>query len=421
MKLLKKTIVYYFIFAALLFGAAVPLFYFALRSVVVSNADEKLRSVKTRIMPRLLDAAAGRENGTMDYSDYSIIYRRIPAASGEDSLYSIAVTGTQPGEREPGRAFSSHFVINQEWYSLEINTSMADKMALIKRIVWVLSGLLFVLLVGLLLINNTLSRKIWRPFYLTLERLGRYRVDQPDALTLPVAPVKEFNDLNQAIAGLTQRDRQAFNAQKEFAENASHEMQSPLAVFQSKLELLMQTRPLNEEQTQLITDLATASKRMSRLNKILILLTRIENNQFLEKETLSVSQMLDKLLEQYAFQVERQAITVTVNRAEDLLIHMNKTLLEILLGNLLSNAIRHNRPGGHILVTLSEHVVEIQNTGREMPLEQDKLFRRFQKESGDASSIGLGLEIVQKICRLNHFEIRYAYHDSLHSFRISFP
>ena len=421
MKLLKKTIVYYFIFAALLFGAAVPLFYFALRSVVVSNADEKLRSVKTRIMPRLLDAAAGRENGTMDYSDYSIIYRRIPAASGEDSLYSIAVTGTQPGERVPGRAFSSHFVINQVWYSLEINTSMADKMALIKRIVWVLSGLLFVLLVGLLLINNTLSRKIWRPFYLTLERLGRYRVDQPDTLTLPVAPVKEFNDLNQAIAGLTQRDRQAFNAQKEFAENASHEMQSPLAVFQSKLELLMQTRPLNEEQTQLITDLATASKRMSRLNKILILLTRIENNQFLEKETLSVSQMLDKLLEQYAFQVERQAITVTVNCAEDLLIHMNKTLLEILLGNLLSNAIRHNRPGGRILVTLSEHVVEIQNTGREMPLEQDKLFRRFQKESGDASSIGLGLEIVQKICRLNHFEIRYGYHDSLHSFRISFP
>ncbi len=421
MKLLKKTIVYYFIFAALLFGAAVPLFYIALRSVVVSNADEKLRSVKTRIMPRLLDAAAGRENGTMDYSDYSIIYRRIPAASGEDSLYSIAVTGTQPGERVPGRAFSSHFVINQVWYSLEINTSMADKMALIKRIVWVLSGLLFVLLAGLLLINNTLSRKIWRPFYLTLERLGGYRVDQPDLLTLPVAPVKEFNDLNQAIAGLTQRDRQAFNAQKEFAENASHEMQSPLAVFQSKLELLMQTRPLNEEQTQLITDLATASKRMSRLNKILILLTRIENNQFLEKETLSVSQMLDKLLEQYAFQVEREAITVTINRAEDLLIYMNKTLLEILLGNLLSNAIRHNHPGGRILVTVSEHNVEIQNTGREMPLEKDKLFRRFQKESGDASSIGLGLEIVQKICRLNHFEIHYAYHDSLHSFRISFP
>ena len=131
----------------------------------------------------------------------------------------------------------------------------------------------------------------------------------------------------------------AYQSQKEFTENASHEMQSPLAVFQSKLELLMQTNPLNEEQASLIADLAGASKRMFRLNKALILLTKIDNDQFLEKESISVRDILQKLIKQYEFQIDNQSIRFSFNDAEDILVEANRTLIEIMLGNLLSNAI----------------------------------------------------------------------------------
>lgn len=420
MQLFRKTIISYFAFSALLLLAAVPVFYYALKSIVVNNADENLRAIKTRIMPQLLNAAANHPGGNLDFQEYNIIFQKESGDQKKDSVYNLYITGAAPGELLPGRAFASHFVINQELYSLEIKTSMVDKIALIKRIVLLVALVLFLLLLGLLLINKILSKKIWLPFYNTLQHLHEYRVDKQAPLKLERASVTEFNDLNRAIEQLTERDKDAYAAQKEFAENASHEMQSPLAVFQSKLELLMQTKPLNEEQTLLITDMANASKRMSRLNKSLILLTRIDNNQFLEKEFVSVKDILQKLLEQYDFQVNRQSITVIFEGKTDITIEANKTLIEILLSNLLSNAIRHNMQNGIVKIAIKDKELIIENTGKASALNAEKIFQRFQKESTDSNSIGLGLEIVKKICLLNHFDIEYLFIDQMHRFSIKF-
>ena len=420
MQLLKKTIVSYFTFSVLLILASIPVFYYSLRSIVVSNADENLRAIKTRIMPQLLSAATSRPEGSMNYSDYDIIFQKNAGNIQGDSVYNLYITGTSPGERLPGRALASHFVINQELYSVQIKTSMVDKMALVQRIVLLLVIVLFCLLLGLLLINKILTGQIWSPFYKTLQQLHQYRVDNNEPLKLEKSTITEFNDLNAAIEQLAGSDHQAYISQKEFTENAAHEMQSPLAVFQSKLELLMQTGPLNEEQTSLITDLATASKRMARLNKSLVLLTRIENNQFLEKEPVSVKDILQKLLEQYDFQVKRQSLQLEIDEINDINITSNKTLLEILLSNLLSNAIRHNIPHGLIRIVLKENELVIQNTGKAISLNTDKMFQRFQKESTDAGSLGLGLEIAKKICLLNQFNLQYNFADQLHSFTLQF-
>lgn len=420
MKLLKKTILYYFAFSALLLLASVPVFYYTLKSIVVNNADENLRAFKTRIMPQLLNAAAMHPAGRLNILEYDILFQKESTGKKGDSVYNLYITGESPGELLPARAFASQFVINQSLYSVEIKTSMVDKITLIKRIVLLLVVVLFLLLLGLLLINNILSKNIWLPFYRTLQQLHAYRVDKQAPITLEKGSIKEFNDLNSAIEQLTVRDQQAYATQKEFAENAAHEMQSPLAVFQSKLELLMQTAPLNEQQTSLITDMANASKRMSRLNKSLVLLTRIENNQFLEKELVSVKDILQKLLQQYEFQVKRKSIHLVFESSTDINIEANKTLLEILLSNLLSNAIRHNVQDGSIRIILKEHELIIQNSGRIYPLNQEKLFQRFQKESTDSASLGLGLEIVKKICLLNHYVIQYRFTDQLHTFSVQF-
>jgi len=420
MQLLKKTIASYFIFSAILLLAAIPVFYYALKTMMVNIVDEDLIATKTHIMPQLRDAVANHTERSLSFSGYEIIFEKDQPNQKGDSIYDLEMQDRFSNQLLPGRKLASHFIINQESYSLQIRTSMTHELSLLKRIVLLLIILLFVLLLGLLMINRVLTKKMWKPFYSTLKRLHDYRVDKQPVLKLEHASVTEFNDLNKAIEELAERNYQAYASQKEFAENASHEMQSPLAVFQSKLELLMQTKPLNEEQASLISDLANASKRMSRLNKSLILLTKIENNQFLEKEKLSVKDMLQKLLLQYEFQIKQRSIHCTFHDAMDTTIDSNKTLIEILLGNLLSNAIRHNVQGGFIKIILKEKELLIQNSGKLSSLDAQKLFHRFQKESADPNSIGLGLEIVKKICALNHYSIQYHFNDQMHIFSVHF-
>ena len=420
MRLLNKTIISYFLFTALLATLSVPVFYYVLKTMVVKRVDEDLVAIKTRIMPRLRDEAAKHNQGSFDLYDHFVIFERERTFPAGDSISDSGFGKDTAWDGLPGRQLVSHFILNQESYRLQIRTSMVDKFSLLKRIVILLIILLIALLLGLLTINRILAKKIWKPFYKTLRDLQDYRVDKQQGLKLEQSSIREFDDLNRAIEGLAKRDYQSYNSQKEFAENASHEMQSPLAVFQSKLELLMQTKPLNEEQASLIADLANASKRMSRLNKSLILLTRIENNQFLEKEEISIREIIQKLLLQYDFQIRQKSIQCQFPDPGDILLNANRTVSEILLGNLLSNAIRHNREDGIVQIMIKDRELMIRNTGRPLPLREDRLFQRFWKESPDSGSIGLGLELVKKICTLNHYILRYEFVLNMHQFTIGF-
>ena len=439
MQLLKKTITSYFLFSVIILLVAIPVFYFALKRMMVASVDENLIATKTRIMPQLLDAAAGNNESNLHLPGYDVQLKKEQPGKKGDSLYN---NESNPQLSAPNRLLASHFYINQESYRVEIKTSLVDRYLLIQRIVLVSALLLVALLLGLLLINRMLTKKIWQPFYHTLKRLQEYRVDKQPVLKLEPSSVSEFNDLNKAIEQLAERNYQVYSSQKEFTENASHEMQSPLAVFQSKLELLMQTKPLNEDQAALITDLANASKRMVRLNKSLILLTKIDNDQFLEKETVSIKETLQKLIQQYEFQIQQQSIhlhfsdaqdhlpgkpasniaasNIPASNIKDLTVEANKTLIEILLSNLLSNAIRHNIPNGSIDITLNGKELTIRNSGRPSSLDPNRLFQRFQKESPDANSIGLGLEIVKKITNLNHYSIQYRFENKMHTFSVRF-
>jgi signal transduction histidine kinase len=420
MQLLKKTIGSYFIFSAILLLAAIPFFYFTLQRIMVANIDENLITTKTLIIPRVREAISHNDQAPLSYFDYQILFEKSGKSRASDSLYTSELDDSFTNTSIPQRFLTSQIYINQQSYRLMIRTPLSDKNALIKRIVAAFMILLLLLFSGLLIINRVLSKKIWRPFYNTLQRLYNYRVDKQSVLTLEPTSVKEFNDLNKAIEQLAERDSRAYTSQKEFAENASHELQSPLAVFQSKLELLMQTKPLNEDQAALIDDLANASQRMGRLNKSLVLLTKIENNQFPEKETISIQELLQKLIDQYRFQADQKKIHFTVNIQKNIVLDASSTLVEIMIGNLLSNAIRHNISNGTIDIVVKEPEIIIRNSGKPFALDMNKIFKRFQKDSTDTASLGLGLEIVKKIADLNHYSIQYAYTDQMHNFSVRF-
>jgi signal transduction histidine kinase len=420
MKLLQKTIQSYFLYSVIILIIAIPLFFLALQEIVREDMDEDLVSKRELILRSLSIQLKKKSIADIHLVDPDITVQPAQFEKESDTLRTIDIFEKTSGEVAPHRVLTSYRMVNGLPLKITITISLVDSDNMISSIGKVEILLLLLLLGGLLIINHRLSKRIWQPFYTTLACLQEYKVSDTKPLELADSQVDEFNHLKQSLLQLTDRSHQAYKSQKEFTENASHEMQTPLAVLQGKLDLLMQTSPISPEQAELISDLASASQRMARLNKSLLLLTKIENNQFTATENISLDQVIRKFIEQHQPQIQEKEIDLVFKPTAGLMINGNKTLLEVLIGNLLGNAIRHNHNKGVINISLEENMLSIQNSGIPAALDEKNIFRRFQKESKDSNSIGLGLEIARKICELYHFTISYKHENGLHVFNVDF-
>jgi signal transduction histidine kinase len=206
---------------------------------------------------------------------------------------------------------------------------------------------------------------------------------------------------------------------KEFNENAAHELQTPLAVIKSKLDLLIQNEQLDKFQLDLIRSVYEATSRMSKLNQGLILISRIQNNQFSESEDIDIQIIVDKTLEHFQEMTDLKYIQVEREYTHPMILQMNRTLAESLFTNLVSNAIRHNHSNGLIKISIRSNVFTISNTGPELNMDPRKLFDRFRKSDSRPESVGLGLSIVQKICIFYQLSLHYKYHQGFHTLVIS--
>lgn len=420
MKLLSKSLKGYIVYSILVLLISVPAFYFVIKSIVAEDVDEYLNAQKADMVAKLDKVIAKNPFEFLETFEPDFYISPATFIRQKDSLYTITIFDTISAEDVPHRVLESTIILNGQPYAIKIKSSLVDNNDLIVSIVSVQAVLLLLIIAGLLLITRYHSKKLWKPFYSTLGRLHNYKIESDNKIDLEKTDIDEFYDLNQTISSLTSRNHHVYLSQKEFTENASHEMQTPLAVFQSKVELLMQTTPLTSDQAELITELSEAGQRMNRLNKTLLLLSKIENNQFTEKEPINIDKAVQKLAEQYKNALNQKNISLHTRVAGDVVIHANQTLIEILIGNLLSNAIRHNVQGGKINISIEPNQFNISNTGNTKTLDASRLFLRFQKQTADANSLGLGLEIAKRICNLYKADIDYSYSDSLHSFNVSF-
>lgn len=418
MKLLKKTIRRYLVYSVILLLVEIPIFYVVVQQLVLQGVDRDLMATKELLKPKIGEAVVKNTLGQLQFADRNVSISITTVSRVYDSLASVEIFDSATGRNVPHRILTSSFSINGKPCVLQVKTSLLDNFSLIANIVKIQLALLVLLLLGLFLINRNLSKKIWGPFYHTLGRLQRYNIDQHEALSLEQSSVKEFNDLNRSLEGLARRAQDAYISEKAFTENASHEMQSPLAVLQSKLELLMQTTPLTAEQAQLIGELADAGRRMSRLNKSLVLLTKIENKQFANVEMVTLRPVVLSLLQQYDMQIREKSLDVTFKPGDDISLNAHRALVEILAGNLLANAIRHNIPGGKIHITITGNRFRICNSGSETPLDEQKIFNRFVKGGNDNNSIGLGLAIANTICNIYHYKLQYSFVANMHCFTV---
>ncbi|SNT26927.1 Signal transduction histidine kinase [Ekhidna lutea] len=278
-----------------------------------------------------------------------------------------------------------------------------------------------ILLGAVLIIGFMASYFILRPFNVTLDIIKNFSLTGSNQqVVFQKSNVIEFNRLNHFLEEMTNKVRSDYQSLKEFSENASHELQTPLAIVQSKLEVLMDGENLTEEQLEQISFVQSAIKRLSNLSNALALLTKIENREFENVSEVDLSGLLSKMLEEFKELIELKSIERDESITETAKIQADQVLIELMLTNLINNAIRHNWEGGKIKVDLNGSELTISNTGQELTIPGDQLFERFKKSNQSSHSMGLGLAIVKKICDYYDYEIGYEYKDDFHTIHIRF-
>jgi len=275
------------------------------------------------------------------------------------------------------------------------------------------------IIISIMLVNNLVFRKIWQPFYVLLGRLKNYRVDRDEEPIQVQTKTKEFVQLQEASNALILNAKRLYLSQKQFTENAAHELQTPIAVIINKLEILLESSALQAAEAQSIAEVIRISERLKRLNNSLLLLAKIENQQFLEEEEISLNRLSNKLVAAMQEMADFKHLRLQVIENAQTQVLMNPALAEVLISNLIRNAIFHNTEGGQVTITISEEVWRIANTGQPVALEAKRIFNRFEKDGTKRQSTGLGLAIAQAICKTYGLSLVYDYVQGEHCFTLN--
>ncbi|MGC4037283.1 MAG: HAMP domain-containing sensor histidine kinase [Chitinophagaceae bacterium] len=417
MKLLDKSLRSSLVYASIILLIAIPVMYKVVQAIVKEDVSESLYSKKKKIELTLSSLQDGEELRPFYDPDIQVVPSN---AVMKDRLYHVVIYDPETREHVPYQVLEGSIVSGNKIYHVRLQSSLVDREDLIISIVSIIGALIIFVILGLVLINRSLSRRIWKPFYTTLDQLKRFRLDRKSQTEFPSSSIDEFNNLNTTLTTLIDNNQKTFLSQKEFTENASHEMQTPLAVINGNLELLMSSQPLSQEQADWITGIEHATNRMNRLNKTLILLARIDNNQFVGTDKVEIVGSIEHQIHLFEDAINQKRITVTSSLTKPMTRNANPDLIEILFGNIFSNAIRHNRDGGKIIIWQEANSIHICNTGSQQPLDASLLFKRFQKQGGLQESPGLGLALVKRICEISSYDIRYEFASDMHCFSIDF-
>ncbi|MBX2957076.1 MAG: HAMP domain-containing histidine kinase [Cyclobacteriaceae bacterium] len=418
MKLLTQTTRYYFMLAVALLLLSIPAIYFTLRTVLIHKIDEELREHKSSFFQslRLITSEKELEVYKHFYEEFSL--KEITYKIEKDSIYTTEEYDSSERRVTPLRILRSGVYLNGKHYELLIRESLITTRDLISIILFVKAGILASLLAGLLIINRKLTKRVFAPFYQTVSNLKKFEIDKDSAIPEIHTRITEFNDLNKALIQLTERNHQSYISQKEFTENAAHELQTPLAIIRTKLELLIQTSEMTNEQAEIISELYDATDRINRLNKSLLLLSQLENTGTLEREPANLHELVLKNVNLFNEIFVSKQIVPKITGSNSIF-KTNIALFEILLTNLISNAARFTPDGGSVHIQLSENELIISNTGNPL-LNPEKIFNRFHRESNQKSGTGLGLTISKQICKVLGFDLRYSFKNHEHTFTLLF-
>lgn len=423
MRLLQVNLRGLLLYSVILLIVSIPLSLLSIQAILAEEVDESIAHQAEQFTTHIKgfeyldDLEIDLE--VLDKLSTNIHIKPSNQEIGDEAYQTVLMYDSIENEERPFRQMSSIVIVKGKPYILTVQMSLVDNNDLIMAIGLVQIAISILLVVGLLFLNRSLSIRLWKPFYKTLDQLKAYELDKSESISVEESNIIEFNDLNKTIGYLTDRNRKVFLNQKEFIENASHEMQTPIAIFQSKLDTLMQSPHLTQAEADTIMELELTAQRMARLNKSLLLLSKIDNNQFLLTESVDIAGIIQTQIASLAPMAALDGIKIVADLSGSN-INANKTLIEVLVSNLLHNAIRYGEKHEMVRVTLQDKELFISNKGKAIKLNIDQMTQRFSKESTDPNSSGLGLAIVNKICDSSGYQLRYSFSDSIHTFSVTF-
>ncbi|RAK02358.1 signal transduction histidine kinase [Larkinella arboricola] len=418
MKLLAKTNRIYLAFSLVIYLFAGLAFYQVVRFLIYKEVESRLRVER------------------LDFENYIQIHRAwsdstyfienkidvVPAGSSvqkAEMFIDTLIRNRYDNELMPFRQLTFYTTIQGKMHRVAIRKSLIQSYQLIEVITVTMAACLGLLLLGTFWFQGKLSGRLWHPFYETLSRIKRFNLASATPLQLDKPEINEFRELNEVLRKMGDKMQQDYRSLKEFTENASHEIQTPLALINAKVEQLIQSEKLTETQTRWIEDIYQASRRMARLNQGLLLLAKIENQQFTHNQTIDLAALLAEKLDDMEEVLHHKRLSVQSQNNIPFEVQLPMPLAESLVMNLVNNAIKHNYPDGRLELVSDGNQLWLGNTGSPLTTNPERLFERFKKEGSGPDSVGLGLAIIKEICDNYGLRIRYEEHNGWHRFCIS--
>ena len=422
MKLFYRVLIHLLSGIFVVLSAWAFVFYWGMIEEVNDEVDDSLEDYSELIIMRSL---AGKDLPSNDNgSNNQYFLREVDAAyalSKESICYRDSMVYIdEKNETEPARILTTLFKDKDErFYELSVYTPSIEKRDLKESIFYLLIGLFVILFVIILLINIWVFHRSMKPFYQLLEWLEHYRLGKNNEKLSIETHTTEFRKLNEAVSRYVAHSEEVFEKQKQFIGNASHELQTPLAICQNRLEMLLEDETLGEQQMSEIMKTYQTLEYLSKLNKSLLLLSKIDNHQFSEEKEVCLNEVLHRYMDDYQEVYAYRDITLTVEEEGELYWNMNETLAVVLITNLLKNAFVHNINKGNIRIVVSSSGIRFGNTASGSALDASRVFDRFyQGSKKKEGSTGLGLAIVDAVCRHSSLKIRYRFEEDMHWFEV---
>lgn len=405
--------------AVLILLVSAPLFYFATHWLYTYESDEVLIFHKEDFL-RSVKARGFTENDIPTWNKYNRSARIIPDMGlKKDSILTKTYFDATSNEEEPLRELWAPIEINGKKFTYTEKANLVVMEAMVISIAVMFLFVIAFLMIGIIWLSKRSATRLWRPFYNTLHQIQDFELDKNQVPNFTPTDIEEFFRLNKSLGKLIEKNVATYNNQREFVENAAHELQTPLTLFQTKLDSLSQLE-MSKEQSLILSSLHKDVSRLNRLNKNLLLLSKIENDTYFDTEKIVLNDYIKKHFEFFTEQAAAKNITIHTEFSEPIAVKSSAALLDVLINNLFLNAIRHNVENGKIIITIAHNALSFANTSPDIALDANRLFNRFAKINPSGKGNGLGLAIVKKVSEVNNWEIDYHFSNQLHFFVIKF-
>lgn len=417
MKLNYKYTIAYAVITLIVLSIGFAIVYNSIRRSAVQSLSGKLENLNTVIARQI--------SSGLDYSHHpsrtNVTVVPVPLRDTAAASRTIRDSWNEELQAKvPMVNLTSFKVINGQAYKITSKAVLIEPDDIYLNGIILVFAWTFVFLLALVIVlSEVISWRILKPFNDTLDAIQLFQINQENTIAVHDTQTYEFRELNAFLVKMTNRAKSDYIALKEFSENASHELQTPLATMKAKIELLMET-PLGEQQVNTLSEIHNELERLARINSALTLLAKLEYYEYNAGHKMNFSEVLSDHLSRFSDWMEMKEITLTQDITANVVVVLDETLGQMLLTNLISNAIRHNTLQGKIIVALSPTAFTISNTGAKPLIPVAELFGRFKKGNSALDSVGIGLAIVKKICGLYRHDIQYDYADGLHTLSIAF-